>query len=112
MELTDKQIATIFKALCDENRIKIIRALQHGEKCACHLLEEINVTQPTLSHHMKVLCDSGIVVGWKEGKWMHYFISSEGVKEFREMIGSYARCDCETDSSVPCGCKCKAQGQR
>ncbi len=78
MELTDRQIATIFKALCDENRIKIIRTLQHGEKCACHLLEEINVTQPTLSHHMKVLCDSGIVVGRKEGKWMHYRISPDG----------------------------------
>lgn len=78
MELTDKQIAIIFKALCDENRIKIIRTLQHGEKCACHLLEEINVTQPTLSHHMKVLCDSGIVVGRKEGKWMHYRISPDG----------------------------------
>lgn len=78
MELTDKQIATIFKALCDENRIKIIRSLQYGEKCACHLLEEINVTQPTLSHHMKVLCDSGIVVGRKEGKWMHYRISPDG----------------------------------
>lgn len=49
-------------------------------KCACHLNEEINVSQPTMSHHMKILCDSGIVVGRKEGKWMHYSISPEGAR--------------------------------
>lgn len=78
MERTDKQIAVIFKALCDENRIRLLRALQHGERCACHLLEEIRVTQPTLSHHMKVLCDSGLVESRREGKWIYYRISSEG----------------------------------
>ena len=55
----EKRIAVIFKAFCDENRIKIIKLLRSGEKCACKLLEEINVTQPTLSHHMKILCESG-----------------------------------------------------
>ena len=82
-------------------------ALQHGEKCGCELLEELNITQPTLSHHMKILADSGLVDYYKDGKWMHYSISAQGVKEFREMIASYARCDCEIDSSVPCGCKNK-----
>ena len=107
MEIDEKRAAQIFKALCDENRIRIIKLLNTGEKCACKLLEELNITQPTLSHHMKILCDSGIVTGRKEGKWMHYSISADGVKDFREMIGSYVRCDCETDSSVSCGCKGK-----
>ena len=93
------------KALTDENRLAIMLALQHGEKCGCDLLEELNITQPTLSHHMKILADSGLVDYYKEGKWMHYSISADGVREFRNMIGSYARCDCETDSSVSCGCK-------
>ena len=93
------------KALTDENRLAIMLALQHGEKCGCELLEELNITQPTLSHHMKILADSGLVDYYKEGKWMHYSISADGVRAFREMIGSYARCDCETDSSVSCGCK-------
>lgn len=78
MELTEKKMALIFKALCDENRIRIMKLLRSGEKCACKLLEELNISQPTLSHHMKILCDSGIVVGRKEGKWMHYSISTEG----------------------------------
>ena len=76
--MNEKKIATIFKALCDENRIRILQLLRTGEKCACMLLEELNISQPTLSHHMKILCDSGIVVGRKEGKWMHYSICAEG----------------------------------
>lgn len=83
------------KALADENRLAVMLALQHGEKCGCVLLEELNITQPTLSHHMKILCESGLVNGRKEGKWMHYSISAEGVSAFRETIGIYARCDCE-----------------
>nr|WP_296838307.1 metalloregulator ArsR/SmtB family transcription factor [uncultured Marvinbryantia sp.] len=78
MKIDEKRTAIIFKAFCDENRIKILKMLTTGEKCACKLLEEINITQPTMSHHMKILCDSGIVVGRKEGKWMHYSISAEG----------------------------------
>ena len=66
------------KSLADENRLAILLSLQHGEKCACVLLEELNITQPTLSHHMKLLCDSDLIVGRKEGKWMHYSISPEG----------------------------------
>ena len=58
--MDEKRIASIFKAFCDENRIRIIKLLRSGEKCACKLLEEINVTQPTLSHHMKILCDAEI----------------------------------------------------
>ena len=65
----------IFKAFCDENRIRIIKLLRSGEKCACKLLETLNITQPTLSHHMKILCDNGIVNVRKEGKWSHYSYS-------------------------------------
>lgn len=78
--MNEKQTALIFKAFCDENRVRIIKSLRSGEKCACKLLEELNITQPTLSHHMKILCDSGIVVGRKCGKWMHYSISQKGAK--------------------------------
>ena len=80
------------KALADENRLAIMLSLQHGEKCGCVLLEELNVTQPTLSHHMKLLCDSSLVRGRKDGKWTYYSISGEGAEAFREMIGSYVRC--------------------
>lgn len=102
-----REDAKKIKALTDENRLAIMLALQHGEKCGCELLKELDITQPTLSHHMKILADSGLVDYYKDGKWVYYTISSDGVREFRKIIVSYARCDCETDSSITCGCKGK-----
>ena len=84
--MTDRQTAGIFKALADENRICILKLLCGGEMCACHLLEELNISQPTLSHHMKVLCDAGIVNGRKDGKWMHYSICGQRAKAIQEML--------------------------
>ena len=85
MEGSEKKLALIFKALGDENRIRIIKLLRTGEKCACKLLEELNISQPTLSHHMKILCDSGIVTGRKEGKWTHYSICGNGAEHIRAL---------------------------
>lgn len=95
--MDEKRIAAIFKAFCDENRIRIIKLLRSGEKCACKLLEEINVTQPTLSHHMKILCDSGIVSARKEGKWMYYSISEQGAENARNLLREL--------TTVSMGCK-------
>ena len=78
--------ARIFKAFCDANRLTILELLQSGEKCACKLLEELNISQSTLSHHMKILCDSGIVASRKEGTWMHYSISSDGARTAKELL--------------------------
>ena len=78
--MDNKRIASMFKAFCDENRLQILELLRGGEKCACSILDEMQITQPTLSHHMKILCDSGVVIGRKEGKWMHYSISEDGLE--------------------------------
>lgn len=86
MDLDEKKTAVVFKAFCDENRICILKLLTTGEKCACKLLEALNITQPTLSHHMKILCDSGVVVGRKEGKWTHYSISQNGVEKAKKYL--------------------------
>ena len=78
MEINEKRAAAIFKAFCDENRIRILKQLRTGEKCACVLLDNLQITQPTLSHHMKILCDADIVISRKEGKWIHYSLSHSG----------------------------------
>ena len=62
----------LLKALADETRLKIVDLLTCGEMCACQLLENFDITQPTLSYHMKILCDSGIVKGRRNGTWMYY----------------------------------------
>jgi len=70
--------ARVFKAFCDETRLMVLTLLQSGEKCACVLIAKLGLAQPTLSYHMKILVDSGIVAARKEGKWTYYSISDEG----------------------------------
>ena len=71
------------KALSDENRIKILLLLKPGNVCACELLEKLQVTQPTLSHHMKILVESGLVAPKKDGKWVRYSLNNSA---FRGLI--------------------------
>lgn len=80
--MKEADVALICKALSDSNRIKIVNALSGGEKCACELLEEFEITQPTLSHHMKVLCGCGLVKVRRKGKWAHYSLDPETLLSF------------------------------
>lgn len=77
MKSNYEQAAIVFKALSDPNRLAVIDMIKTEEKCACKILEALNISQPTLSHHMKTLCDSGLVNSRREGKWMHYSINAE-----------------------------------
>lgn len=79
-------IALICKALGDCNRLQIIQMLSDGEKCGCELLEAFEITQPTLSHHMKILGDCGLVNDRKEGKWHHYSLNCETLRGFKVFI--------------------------
>lgn len=81
--MDQNEISLICKALGDTNRIRIVQMLSGGEKCACKLLDEFDITQPTLSHHMKILCDCGLVNVRKEGKWAHYSLNCDSLTEFR-----------------------------
>ena len=102
MQLDEKRTALIFKALSDENRIRILKLLRSGEKCACALLDNLRITQPTLSHHMKILCDSDIVVGRKEGKWTHYSISPDGAAAAVECLQELIKVACKDEDKSCC----------
>jgi len=78
----------VFKAFCNEYRLQILERLSTGEKCACDLQEHLDISQSTLSHHMKVLCASKIVASHQEGKWTHYSINREGVMRAEEMLAA------------------------
>lgn len=85
----DIDYALLFKALSDANRVKIVTMIsKRDELCACKILDELGITQPTLSHHMKVLCSCGLVKYRKEGKWMHYSLNREMVVEVCSFISS------------------------
>jgi ArsR family transcriptional regulator len=81
-----KEYTRVFKALSDPNRLMIVDMLSCGELCACVILEKFQITQPTLSHHMKTLCDCGLVNGRKEGKWTHYSLNDEAAKILRAFL--------------------------
>lgn len=79
--------STIFKALSDETRLKIVDLLNNeGELCACKLLENFDITQPTLSYHMKILCDANIIFSTKKGPWMYYQVNYKNIDEARNYL--------------------------
>ena len=94
--------ARVFKAFCDENRLMILELLQTGEKCACKLLEDLNIGQSTLSHHMKILCDSEVVNARKEGKWTYYSISVDGSAYAKELLDKITDLYCTVQD---CSCR-------
>ncbi len=73
--------AKVMKALSDPKRVKIIDMLSHGELCACDILKQFNFTQPTLSHHIKVLVDVGLVTVEKTGTWHHYSLNETTINQ-------------------------------
>ena len=79
-------VALICKALGDSNRLQIVQMLSEGEKCGCKLLEAFKITQPTLSHHMRILTECGLVNARKEVKWSHYSLNCETLKEYKQFI--------------------------
>ena len=79
-------VALICKALGDSTRLQIIQMLSDGEKCGCKLLEAFEITQPTLSHHMKILNECGLVNYRKEGRWRHYSLNCESLNAFKTFV--------------------------
>ena len=105
MANTHEEAARVFKALGDPNRLAIIEMLRGGERCACMLLEELHITQPTLSHHMKTLCESGVVNCRREGKWMHYSLSQKGCGNLNGLLHQMLEGAVLLDMEKTCDCQ-------
>lgn len=103
MATTHEKNASVFKALCDPKRLAVLELLQSGEKCACVLIDALDIGQSGLSYHMKILCESGIVESRQEGKWTHYQISRCGSENAMLLLKSLttpnvnaaAHCSCD-----------------
>ncbi|WP_058985879.1 ArsR/SmtB family transcription factor [Hugonella massiliensis] len=101
MARDSKKDAQVFKAFCNEYRLQVLERLRTGEKCACDLLEHIDISQSNLSHHMKILVESGVVSARQDGKWTYYSIDAEGAKRAMDLLeelttvrGGQSRCHC------------------
>ncbi len=105
-EMNDSELAVVCKAMGDENRVQIVKMLTGGELCACRILEAFNITQPTLSHHMKILTDCELVSSRKEGKWTYYSINSGKFAEFKDSVSQFAgKSKAVKKSAGKCCCK-------
>ena len=82
-----KKYANMFKAIGDETRLFILKELINAkELCACKILEKVECNQSTLSHHMKILTDSELVVARKDWKWVHYSIDKDKIEMLRNYL--------------------------
>lgn len=94
--------AAVFKALCDESRLRILELLQEGELCACSMTELLGIKQSVLSYHMKILVRSGIVTGTPVGKWMHYRISETGAQEALALLRTLTAVHSDSNAAYRC----------
>lgn len=83
-----KNVVLFFKAMADETRLEIIDMLKSGELCACEILESFDITQPTLSYHMKILLECGLVDGRRDGAWMRYSLNKESFEAIMNLFDS------------------------
>ena len=101
--VTDHQKhAKVFRALCDPKRLAILELLRSGEKCACVLMDRLEMGQSAVSYHMKILCESGIVASRQEGKWTHYRLSESGRRRALALLEQLTAPNAEAGQSC-CG---------
>jgi len=86
VETEFSRASVLLKALADENRIRIVHILSCGELCACDLLDYFDISQPTLSHHLGILVEAGLVTTRPDGKWIHYGLNGDVFDFLEEFI--------------------------
>lgn len=104
--------ARVFKALADPKRLQILALLKNGEKCTCVLTGEMGLPQSSLSYHMKILCEAGLVTGREDGKWTHYRLQPAGGQRalalLQDILTEGTGCEntgCEATGNETTGCK-------
>ncbi len=77
-------LVTIFKALSDKTRLRIIKLLEQGELCVCDITAALDMVQPKVSFHLSALKEAGLIKDRKQGKWIHYSLKDADL--FRRML--------------------------
>ncbi len=83
-----KSFLKVMKALSDPNRVKIVKLLQQKEMCVCELQGALEIAQPTVSKHLKILEESGLVGFRKEGLWVNYFLTDGTTPYAASVLGN------------------------
>lgn len=80
------QLVRVMKALSDPGRVTILKLLGARELCACEIIRALKLAQPTISRHMKVLSDAGLVTGRKVGPWVHYRVAENPASPYARAL--------------------------
>jgi len=91
MEIDFARGAALCKAMADDTRVRIVHILSCGELCACDIHGYFDLTQPTLSHHLNVLVDSGLVLARPEGKWTYYRLDKSAFSFLERLVKDVSR---------------------
>lgn len=91
------ELVTIFKALSDETRLRILKLLEHGELCVCDIVAALDMVQPKVSFHLSTLKEVGFIKDRKQGKWIHYSLADKDL--FRRML-LLSACERMQDSAI------------
>jgi len=84
-------MAIRFKALADPTRLRLISMIAAaGDVCGCELVEPLGLSQPTVSHHLKVLYEAGLLAKERRGRWIHYQVDDAGVEDLSEALAAPA----------------------
>jgi len=78
------------KALADPTRVRVLAALRGGELCVCELSDALGITQSTLSTHLQVIREAGLVQTRREGKWVYYALKPEAKRLLKDVFGFFA----------------------
>ena len=102
--------AQIFKALGESKRVMIVDMLSCGEQCVCKILEKFNMSQSTLSHHLKILFDCDLIKARNEGKWTYYSLNEEIIEKAKQslcfLFQDKSKCICNDKKVYSDDCKC------
>ena len=81
-----KDVIESFKVLSDPNRLEIVRLLLKGETCGCTLIDNLPISQPTLSYHLKAITRAGLAIAKREGNWIKHYVNRDKIDEMIEFL--------------------------
>lgn len=98
MKKKNNKIIKILKAIADQNRLKMLELLSCDNLCSCHFVDILEISQPNVSHHLKILKEAGLIQATKRGRWIDYSLKKENLKLIKKEIDNILennKKDCE-----------------
>lgn len=81
-----RELVKVFKAVADQNRLKIFKMLQHKKMCVCELAAALDITMPSVSRHLSLMKDAGLIVDERDGMWTNYMLCEEKINKYAPVI--------------------------